>query len=266
MLTIGEIHKGYLASHEFRVLSSATKKSYLYALSRWEAWAEALAEPETITKLAISTRDGMWKDRPGMARLFLSTSSAMFGWAEKRRLLAHNPVKGLTRPKSGEHTQWPDTAIDYALKNAPEHIRLACLIGLTTSQRIGDICNAKMVDIIDGVWHIKQSKTGTSLRIPLTEEVLSEIAKHKSVWMLGKKWRSEYLSSVVANFIRKAGFDGLTFHGLRKAAASKMAESGCTVEELAAITGHKSLAVVAHYIKAADQAKLARRAMEKTYG
>jgi integrase len=195
----------------------------------------------------------MWKDRPGMARLFLSTSSAMFGWAEKRRLLAHNPVKGLTRPKSGEHTQWPDTAIDYALKNAPEHIRLACLIGLTTSQRIGDICNAKMVDIIDGVWHIKQSKTGTSLRIPLTEEVLSEIAKHKSVWMLGKKWRSEYLSSVVAN-------------GLRKAAASKMAESGCTVEELAAITGHKSLAVVAHYIKAADQAKLARRAMEKTYG
>jgi integrase len=54
-----------------------------------------------------------------------------------------------------------------------------------------------------------------------------------------------------------------TFHGLRKAACRRLAEAGCTVHEIAAISGHASLREVERYTKAADQAKLARAAMER---
>jgi len=41
-------------------------------------------------------------------------------------------------------------------------------------------------------------------------------------------------------------------HGLRKAAARRLAEAGCTEHEIAAITGHASLREIARYTKAAD--------------
>ena len=47
------------------------------------------------------------------------------------------------------------------------------------------------------------------------------------------------------------------FHGLRKAALTRLADAGCTTHELAAISGHKTLSEVA------DQARLARAAMER---
>ena len=53
-------------------------------------------------------------------------------------------------------------------------------------------------------------------------------------------------------------------HGLRKAAARRLAEAGCTAHEIAAITGHASLEEIEHYTKAVDQQKLAASAMEKT--
>src|SRR5262249_57588428 len=52
--------------------------------------------------------------------------------------------------------------------------------------------------------------------------------------------------------------------GLRKAAARRLAEAGCTAHEIAAITGHASLKEIEHYTKAVDQQKLAASAMEKT--
>ena len=54
-----------------------------------------------------------------------------------------------------------------------------------------------------------------------------------------------------------------TAHGLRKAAARRLAEAGCTMHEIAAITGHASLSEVQRYTRAADQARLARAAMDK---
>jgi len=50
-------------------------------------------------------------------------------------------------------------------------------------------------------------------------------------------------------------------YGLRKAAARLLAEAGCTTHEIMAITGHKTLAEVERYTRAAAQKKLAASAM-----
>src|SRR5262249_12573378 len=53
------------------------------------------------------------------------------------------------------------------------------------------------------------------------------------------------------------------FHGLRKAACTRLADAGCTAHQIAAISGHKTLKEVERYTKGADQARLARAAMER---
>jgi integrase len=59
---------------------------------------------------------------------------------------------------------------------------------------------------------------------------------------------------------------GCSAHGLRKAAARRLAEAGATTHEISAITGHASLKEVARYTEAADRRKLAASAMAKVKG
>ena len=49
----------------------------------------------------------------------------------------------------------------------------------------------------------------------------------------------------------------------RKAAARRLAEAGCTVHEIAAITEHTTLKEVERYTKAVDRERLARSAMAR---
>jgi integrase len=52
-------------------------------------------------------------------------------------------------------------------------------------------------------------------------------------------------------------------HGLRKTAARKLAEAGATEEQIKPIAGHTTSAMVAHYVKGANQRKLAKAAILK---
>ena len=52
-------------------------------------------------------------------------------------------------------------------------------------------------------------------------------------------------------------------HGLRKAAARRLAEAGCSEHQIMAITGHGSLKEVERYTKDAAQARLAKTAIER---
>ena len=52
-------------------------------------------------------------------------------------------------------------------------------------------------------------------------------------------------------------------HGLRKLVATRLANIGCSEDEIKAITGHKSSSEVARYTKARDQKRLAESAAGK---
>jgi enterobacteria phage integrase len=52
-------------------------------------------------------------------------------------------------------------------------------------------------------------------------------------------------------------------HGLRKAAARRLADAGCSANQIASVTGHKTLAEVERYTRAADQERLAKEAIAK---
>ncbi|MCW5729275.1 MAG: tyrosine-type recombinase/integrase [Alphaproteobacteria bacterium] len=53
-------------------------------------------------------------------------------------------------------------------------------------------------------------------------------------------------------------------HGLRKAAARRLAEAGASVHEIMAVTGHRTLGEIERYTRAADRRRLAEQAIAKT--
>ena len=79
----------------------------------------------------------------------------------------------------------------------------------------------------------------------------------------GKPYSAAGFGNWFRDQCRAAGVHGCSAHGLRKAAARRLAEAGCTANEISAITGHTSLREVARYTEAADRRTLAAAAMAK---
>jgi integrase len=80
----------------------------------------------------------------------------------------------------------------------------------------------------------------------------------------GKAFSVKGFGNMVSAAIRDAGLPPRCKpHGLRKAAARRLAEAGCSASEIMAITGHKTLAEVERYTRAAEQERLARQAIKR---
>src|SRR5262249_20176396 len=125
--------------------------------------------------------------------------------------------------------------------------------------------------IRDGVLHVRQEKTGAALAIPVHAELAAVLAGAASdhltflTTQYSKPFAGKSFTHWFAKACTRAGLSSeCTFHGLRKAACRRLAEAGCTVHEIAAISGHVSLREIERYTKAADQARLAMAAMERT--
>ena len=56
--------------------------------------------------------------------------------------------------------------------------------------------------------------------------------------------------------------DGLSAHGLRKAACGRLAELGCSAPQIMAYSGHRNLKEVQTYIEGANRLGLARQALQ----
>ena len=124
--------------------------------------------------------------------------------------------------------------------------------------------------IRDGVLTIRQQKTGATLAIPVHPDLAAIIAAtpigHLTLLTTkkGKSYDTNVFSDEFRSWCNAAGLpQRCVFHGLRKAALTRLADCGCTAHEIAAISGHKSLVEVERYTKAADQVRLARAAMER---
>jgi integrase len=58
----------------------------------------------------------------------------------------------------------------------------------------------------------------------------------------GKPFTAAGFGNAFRDWCDAAGLKGLSAHGLRKSAARRLAEAGCTTKQIAAITGHNTLA------------------------
>lgn len=211
---------------------------------------------------------------PGAANKFLAILRVLLDHAVARGMRSDNPARTVkkVRYEAHEHPAWSedDIAAFEAAHPSGSRARLAFALLLYTGQRRSDVIRMGRQHVRNGLIAVTQRKTRAQLRIPIHGELQREIdaLRHNHLTFLvtrnGAPFASEtaFYNWFVA-CVHQAGLRGLSPHGLRKSAARRLAEAGCTPSEIGAITGHRTLGEVERYTRAADQERMAREAMRK---
>ena len=135
---------------------------------------------------------------------------------------------------------------------------------------MSDVSRMAWSDVGEGGIRVVQGKTGAKLTVPLHPELAEVLAawprSHQRILTtaFGKLFTLKGFGNWMADKIGQSGVPSRCItHGLRKAAAPRLAEAGCSANEIAAITGHATLAEISRYTKAAEQRTLARSAISR---
>jgi integrase len=208
---------------------------------------------------------------------FLSALRGLFSWALGEGRIPDDPTLGVKRvkAKTAGYKTWTEADIE---RFEAKHVigtkaRLAFALLLYTGQRRGDVVRMGPRHIHHGILTVDQGKTegGEEAHVeipvhPRLREAIDAVPSGSSDFLV-TKFGNPYTPNGFSHWFRdlcnEAGCPDVSAHGLRKAAARRLAEIGCSAHEIAAITGHATLAEVQRYTKAADRKRLARSAMAK---
>jgi integrase len=269
--SIDELARIYYASPDFKRLQPLTQKTYRSSIDQFCA-AYGSRSVSGLQFEHVSAIIGAMSDRPAAANKLLKRLRTLFKLAIRLRWIRENPGEGVPYFKTGEYHTW--TAEEHAqfVKHWPEGTkpRLAYLLHFHTGQRRSDVIGMTRPKSADDVIRVTQQKTGAKLVLPVPEPLWAEIERHEAAHMvlLSTEYGKPYTVAGFGNWFRDrcrdAGLpDRCRSHGLRKAAATELADAGCSAKEIQAITGHRSLVEVERYTRAADQERLAKSANAK---
>jgi integrase len=262
----------FYGSRMFTDLKPSSRQLYKYAL---EPLSKTHGHRCAITMTAehaetIINRIGA--ERPGMGNLTRAVLRRVFHFAVKSKRRTDNPMLGVEGFKGGSHHTWTNAELKQFEDKwrLGTRQRLAYALLLYTGQRVGDVTRMSRGDIADGLIHIVQEKTGAELWVPLHPELLKAMKAMpaKGLTLIGdahgRPIKRATLTWLMREAIKDAGLPSrCVSHGLRKAAMRRLAEADGTANQIASISGHKTLKEVERYTKAADQKKLAKAAMDK---
>jgi integrase len=215
---------------------------------------------------------GAKADKPEAANHLLKTLRIVLNYAVDQGMLTSNPAAGIKKYRSqGEgHHSWTEGEIAQFEQCHPigSKARLALALGLYTAQRKGDVLRMGWQHVSGDCITVRQEKADAALLIPMHPQLVAVLASvpRSNLTFLMTEHGAPFSSNGFGNWFRdrcnEVGLSRCSFHGLRKAAATRLANAGCSVDQVKAITGHRSLAEVARYTKAADQRRLARQALD----
>jgi integrase len=265
--SLADIVVQYKSSPGFRNLAPKTRKDYgLYLDIICQDWG-----PLPVTGLQrkhiLALRD-RHAGTPSKANKLVTVLRIVLAFAVDREERTDNPARDIKKLKTGTgHSAWPETAIERFLATASAKMVLALKIGLFTGQREGDCLNMSWHDYDGERIYVTQSKTGTKLWIPVHSVLRVALDAQERVSPIilttetGKPYTGSNFRHHFSKVMKVAGLEGLTFHGLRYTAAARLAEAGCSLKEIASVTGHKSLGMIEKYSRDADQKRLAGAAI-----
>lgn len=154
--------------------------------------------------------------------------------------------------------------------------RLALALAIYTGQRRSDLVQFGRQHVRDG-WlvftqHKGRNRNPVRMEIPIIPElqrIIDQTATGDLAFLV-TAFKRPFTSNGFGNRFRKwcdeAGLKECSVHGLRKAAAARLAELGCTEQEIMAITGHRTSKEVTRYTRAASQKTRAESALRRMSG
>jgi integrase len=264
----------YYGSQAFRSQTGGTPTLRRAILERFREQHGDKRLAALPTEFIVALLDTM---APHAARNWLKTLRHFIRWCVSRKLITKDPTWGIKVkvPASDGHHTWTEDEISQfeAAHRIGSKARLALALGLYTAQRRGDVVRMGPQHIRNGELSVRQGKTNAALVIPVLPELRQILDATPTghltllVTKTGKSYSAHDFSEQFRAWCDAAGLpQHCTFHGLRKAALTRLADAGKTVHQIAAVSGHKTLKEVERYTRAADQRRLAREALLPTAG
>lgn len=269
--TWGAAVAAYRASPRFLDLAPRTKEDYQAVLD----WTKPL-HPMPLTQwtrgFVASLRDkAKVKRGRRFANYVLSVVSVVFAVALERELADTNPVrevKKIRKPKGEPRANRPWAPEEWeAVKAAcPPHILAPVLLGGILGYRQGEILSAPRNSYNRKTGQLSRisAKSGKKVVVQAPKaivEALDSLQKHTATTLFvntrGLPWTEDGFRSSFFKIIRKleeAGkvADGLTFHGLRHTAATRMRQLGFDTRTIADMLGQETEGMAGHYSREAD--------------
>jgi len=206
---------------------------------------------------------------PFAANNFIKTMRALFRWAVEAKFLDEDPTEGVTfiKTKTDGFLAWTVDDVERFRARWPlgTRERLALEVLLNTGLRRGDAVRLGRQHVRDGVATLRAEKTGVELFIPILP-ALAEALKHGPKGDLtficganGRPMVKESFGTWFKNACKAAKVAGSS-HGLRKLAATMVADRGGSEHELQALFGWQTGDQSAVYTRNANKRRLAIKA------
>jgi integrase len=211
---------------------------------------------------------------PTGARLLLAAVRSFAKHCVAMELIDRDPSLGIKGPAvdSDGFATWSDQQIRQFEDRHPvgSLARLAMGLHLYTAQRTSDVLAMGWQHVRGGVIRVTQKKTGQPVAIPIHPElqrILDAVPRGTGDLGLvfgasGRRFDQSTYNWKWRRWVAEAELPkALVPHGLRKSAARRLAEAGCSTHQIAGVTGHKTLSEIERYTEKVDREWLAQQAM-----
>lgn len=277
--TFDELLALYYASSKFLSPSERTRVVYRGVLERWRETRTksgkryGSAYVRDLTAAHVDEMMAAMIPYRTAANMLRKRLAALMDFAVVRGKAVGNPVRSVDTLKvngKGFHT-WTEEEIAQfeAVHPVGTRARLAFDILLWTGQRGGDVRMMGPDLTKHGRLVLSQEKTDVDLSLPILKPLADSLltAPVGTKTFLVTRTDEPFTRKGFGNWFRiqcdKAGLPHCSAHGLRKAAARRLAEAGCSNQQIKAWTGHTTDSEVARYTAAASQIALSDDAGER---
>jgi integrase len=268
--TIDAVIVNFYRSTDFLKLKHTTQRVRRNVLEKFRV-LHGKKRVALLTAAHLKAIIGDMADRPEAANNLLKVLRVLLRHAIDMALIHDNPARNVRKfvvNSEGYHSWTEDEVAAFEARHLPgSKAHLALSLMLYTGQRRSDIVRMGWQHISGDTLAVVQDKTRGFLRIPFHPKLASAIGKISRLNMtfLLTEAGAPFSAAGFGNWFRErcneAGLQHCSAHGLRKACATRLANAGCTTEQIKSITGHKTLSEVARYTKAADQERNAKQAL-----
>lgn len=259
----------YKGSTDYKDLGANTKATYNYQLKALGEKFGKLPVNGLEPRHVLAYRD-QFAEAHSAGNDRIKVLRKLYAFAIIRGLAKTNPALGIKKLSEGSREAWPEEIIQkFRDANPAPEVLWVFQMALYTGQRRGDLCKMLWSHFDGEGIEVVQSKTGARLWVPAHPDLkatLSTIPKRQAVILTtpkGGPWHVNHMTRAIRLATAAAGIKGYVLHGLRKSAASYLAEAGCTDAEIMSITGHRTTAMVRKYTAGARQKRLAKSAIAK---
>lgn len=228
---------------------------------------------EDITSADIRAGREKRQATPHAANNFLKTMRALFRWAKEADLVDVDPtleVKFL-KTKTAGFKPWTIDDIE-AYRNRwrlGTRERLALELLINTGLRRSDMVRVGRQHVKDHIIHMRAGKNGVELYIPILPRLSEALAAGPIGEMsflssqYGRPLTKESFGNIFRGWCDAAGIMGKSAHGIRKLAATIVADAGGSEQELQALFGWTTNTMSAVYTREANRKKQALQAAFK---